>query len=204
MKKYLLNTVANSFLSRSLLLFSSLLFLLFASCKTSKISEVNTNNTVTIKLVQMNDVYEIAPISGGQYGGLARVAHISDSIKNKFPNTYLVMAGDFLNPSLIGTLKVDGKRIKGKQMIDVMNVMGVDLATFGNHEFDLKESELQERLNESEFQWTSANVFQKNGDITRTFNVIKNNDSTPIPETVFYDLNIGKEYPVRLGFLVLQ
>ncbi|WP_151675341.1 bifunctional metallophosphatase/5'-nucleotidase [Patiriisocius marinus] len=187
-------------LNRNFLLIFSVIFLLFASCKTSKISEVKSNETVTIKLVQMNDVYEIAPLSGGQYGGLARVAYVTDSIRNANPNTYLVMAGDFLNPSLIGTLKVDGKRVKGKQMIDVMNVMGVDLATFGNHEFDLKENELQERLNESEFQWTSANVFQKNGDDIRTFNTVKNLDSTPIPETVFYDINIGKEYPVRLGF----
>lgn len=174
--------------------------LLMTGCKTSNISDAKEAHTVIIKLVQMNDVYEISPLSGGQYGGLARVAYVTDSIKKANPNTYLVMAGDFLNPSLIGTLKVDGKRIKGKQMIDVMNAMGVDLATFGNHEFDLKQSELQERLNESEFQWTSANVFEKRKDEIRTFNIIRNADTTPIPETVFYDIDIGKEYPVRIGF----
>lgn len=202
MKKSIFYIRSSKFFASKLpfFLISSFLFLLFSSCKTNKISEVPPKDTVTIKIVQMNDVYEIAPLSGGQYGGLSRVAYVSDSIKKRNPNTYLVMAGDFLNPSLIGTLKVDGKRVKGKQMIDVMNAMGVDLATFGNHEFDLKESELQERLNESQFQWTSANVFQKNGEDVRTFNTIKNGDSTSIPETVFYDIAIGKEYPVRLGF----
>ena len=62
---------------------------------------------ITLKIIQINDVYEIAPLNGGEYGGLARVAHIRDSIKDRFPNTYLFLAGDFLNPSLIGTLKVD-------------------------------------------------------------------------------------------------
>ncbi len=113
---------------------------------------------ITLKFVQINDVYEIAPLNGGEYGGLARVAHIRDSIKQKFPNTYLFLAGDFLNPSLLGTLKIDGERLNGKQMVDVLNAMEVDLVTFGNHEFDLSEEELQNRLNESTFKWTSANV----------------------------------------------
>jgi 2',3'-cyclic-nucleotide 2'-phosphodiesterase (5'-nucleotidase family) len=113
---------------------------------------------VTLKFVQINDVYEIAPLNGGEYGGLARVAHIRDSIKERFPNTYLFLAGDFLNPSLIGTLKVDGERVNGKQMVAVLNAMDIDLVTFGNHEFDLSEQDLQKRLNESNFNWTTANV----------------------------------------------
>lgn len=113
---------------------------------------------ITIKFVQVNDVYEIAPLNAGEYGGMARVAYVRDSIKEKFPNTYLFMAGDFLNPSLLGTLKVDGERLNGKQMVEVMNAMDFDLVTFGNHEFDLSEKDLQKRLDESTFNWTSANV----------------------------------------------
>jgi 5'-nucleotidase / UDP-sugar diphosphatase len=138
----------------------------------------------------MNDVYEIAPLSGGKYGGLARVAHVVDSIKAENPNTFLVMAGDFLNPSLLGTVKVEGERLRGKHMIDVMNVMGVDLATFGNHEFDLKEEELQMRLNESEFDWTSANVFQQTEAGPSSFFTIKNGDSTRVSDT--YTIQVKK------------
>lgn len=117
-----------------------------------------SDETVTIKIVQINDVYEIAPLNAGEYGGLARVAHVRDSIKQENPNTYLFLAGDFLNPSLIGTIKVDGERIYGKHIVDVLNAMEIDLVTFGNHEFDLDEEDLQKRLNESRFEWTSANV----------------------------------------------
>ena len=73
----------------------------------------------------------------------------------------LVMAGDFLNPSLLGTIKVDGERLRGKQMVEVMNAMNFDLVAFGNHEFDLPYKDLQKRLNESKFDWISANVKQK-------------------------------------------
>ena len=146
---------------KRILLFLISLGLFVGSCS---ILEPNTeglikgNGLVTLKFVQVNDVYEIAPLNGGEYGGMARVAHIRDSIKKQFPNTFLFMAGDFLNPSLLGTLKVDGERLNGKQMVDVMNAMDFDLVTFGNHELDLSEEDLQKRLDESNFKWTSANV----------------------------------------------
>ena len=171
-----------------------------SSCKNPKDSPLQKQNTLTIKLIQVNDVYEISPLSGGKYGGMARVAHVSDSIKRQFPNSYLVMAGDFLNPSLLGTLKVDGQRVKGRQMIEVMNAMDFDLATFGNHEFDIKEKELQQRLNESTFNWVSANVYQKNGESLDVFHTIKQGDSTAISKTLFYDLNAADTSKVRIGF----
>jgi 2',3'-cyclic-nucleotide 2'-phosphodiesterase (5'-nucleotidase family) len=42
-----------------------------------------------------------------------------------------------------------------------LNVAGLDLAMFGNHEFDIKEGELQDRINESSFSWISTNSFHK-------------------------------------------
>ncbi len=74
---------------------------------------------------------------------MARVAHVVDSIRNVEPNTFLFMSGDFLNPSMLGTIELNGEGIHGKQMIEVMNAMDFELVTFGNHEFDLKEEDLQ-------------------------------------------------------------
>jgi 5'-nucleotidase len=52
--------------------------------------------------------------------------------------------------------------LNGKQMIATLNVLGVDYATLGNHEFDLKEISLRRRLNESRFEWIASNVFERN------------------------------------------
>ena len=112
-----------------------------------------------VYFVQLNDVYEIAPLGGGLYGGMARVAHIVDSLKAINPNTYLFMSGDFLNPSLLGNLKYEGERIKGRQMIEVMNAMNFTMATFGNHEFDLSYVDFQKRLDESSFDWVNTNCY---------------------------------------------
>ena len=192
------NVIFNTSNSKFFVLCSLFSVLLLTGCKLKKLV-AQKDQVVTIKLLQVNDVYEISPLGGGKKGGMARVGYIADSIRKQNPNTYLMMAGDFLNPSLIGNLKVDGKYVRGKQMVEVMNAVQFDLAAFGNHEFDLKETELQERLNESAFEWTGANVFQKKGDDIRVFHTTKGGDSIPISETIIYDIDIGKAYPLRLG-----
>ena len=42
-----------------------------------------------------------------------------------------------LSPSAIGTARVDGEPLAGRQTVDVLNGVGLDWATFGNHEFNV-------------------------------------------------------------------
>lgn len=121
------------------------------------------STTVEVNILQINDVYEIGPVEGGKRGGLARVATIRKRLLAENPNTFTVLAGDFLSPSALGTAKVDGQSLAGQQMVAVLNALGLDLTTFGNHEFDLKEDQLLARLKESRFGWTSANVTRASG-----------------------------------------
>ncbi len=143
----------------------SLLTSILISCGTTQQTgtqpEIVDDGKISVTFLQLNDVYEIAPLEGGKAGGMARVEYVHKELLKENPNTFLFMAGDFLNPSLLGAIKYNGERIRGKQMIEVMNAMNFELVTFGNHEFDLKKDDLQKRLNESNFNWTSANVRQK-------------------------------------------
>lgn len=166
----------------ALLVFATAFFVACKS-KTSAVESKPEDHHIRFKFVQINDVYEIAPVSGGAAGGMARVAHLIDSIRAEEPNTYLMHAGDFLNPSLLGSLKYNGERIRGKQMIEVMNAMNFELVAFGNHEFDNGEAALQARIDESNFYWISANVFQQTDDGPRSFHMVRDGDSIPIPET---------------------
>ncbi len=119
---------------------------------------------LSFTILQLNDVYEIAPLDGGIQGGMARVATIRKELLKKDANTITVLAGDFVSPSLIGTLSYfdssEQKKLKvaGKHMIEVMNETGVDYVTFGNHEFDINLDLLQRRINESKFTWLNSNV----------------------------------------------
>lgn len=150
---------------RHLLLISIILFSL--SCKTVRQpTKLLDDGVIDFYFLQLNDVYEIAPLENGKIGGMARVATLNNQLKGINGNTLTVLAGDFLSPSLLGTLKWEGKRIKGRQMVETMNAAGVDLVTFGNHEFDLELDELQARINESAFEWISSNVLLRQDSLT--------------------------------------
>ncbi|MBL8016421.1 MAG: bifunctional metallophosphatase/5'-nucleotidase [Ignavibacteria bacterium] len=133
--------------------------------------------TSEIVFVQLNDVYEIAPLEGGRFGGLARVKTVIDGLKAKNQNTYVILSGDFISPSALGTSTYEDKRINGRQMVDVMNAIGVDFVTFGNHEFDYKQDVLQERINESKFRWFCSNVSENNNGSLGPFR----QNSQPLP-----------------------
>jgi 5'-nucleotidase len=113
-------------------------------------------------LLQINDVYEITPVGGGKEGGMARLATVRKQLTAQNPNTFMILAGDLFSPSALGTAKVDGERLDGKQMVAVLNAIGLDYCTFGNHEFDLKEQPFLQRLSESRFTWFSSNAFDQN------------------------------------------
>jgi 2',3'-cyclic-nucleotide 2'-phosphodiesterase (5'-nucleotidase family) len=159
------------------------------------------NELIHFNILAVNDVYEIAALENGTIGGMARVATLRDSLTKENPNTFLTMAGDFLNPSLLGTLKFEGERIKGKQMIEVMNAMKFDLATFGNHEFDLKPKEFQARLNESMFNWVSANVQYNGGDIVLPFSKEHYGIKYGIPQTTTLKIYNKDSIAMSLGFV---
>lgn len=107
---------------------------------------------IHITLLQLNDVYQISPVDEGQRGGLARIATLKKNILAENPHTFMVLAGDTLSPS------IHSRMFQGKQMIDLWNQIGLDVATLGNHEFDFGNEILLARLKESRFRWITANV----------------------------------------------
>jgi 5'-nucleotidase/UDP-sugar diphosphatase len=146
------------------------------------------DSTVQITLLQMNDVYELTPVSGGKEGGLARVATIRHRLLDRNPNTFTILAGDLLNPSALSTATVDGERLAGKQMVDVMNVLGLDYATFGNHEFDLSQDQFIKRLAESKFRWFSSNVTGTDG---KPFANVPKNMLFPVRDKLGHKVWVG-------------
>jgi len=156
---------------------------------------------VSFRLLQINDIYETGPLSGGKEGGPARVAAYRKKLEKQNIPLRTVLAGDFVSPSVMNDVLYKGQKIKGAQMIDVLNALGVDLVTFGNHEFDLPEAALQKRMNESEFEWISANVFQKTTEGIRPFQKERNSEIKPfLPcTTLVFENKNGQN--IRVGFL---
>ncbi|HET7874893.1 MAG TPA: 5'-nucleotidase C-terminal domain-containing protein [Methylomirabilota bacterium] len=107
-----------------------------------------------VQLLSVNDVYQLEPSAAGR-GGLARVATLVRGLRRETPHTLFALAGDTLAPSLLSTL------VRGRQMVEAWNALGLDVATFGNHEFDFGAPTLLERMRESRFLWLSANVLER-------------------------------------------
>lgn len=108
--------------------------------------------TVKVTLLQVNDVYQFTAVDQGTRGGLGRLLTLRKAIEKESPNTLFLLAGDTISPS------VESITYRGQQMIDAWNFVGLDYATFGNHEFDFGPEVLRERIKESKFTWLAANV----------------------------------------------
>jgi len=172
----------------------TLFIILLFSCK-------KDDDKIEFTFLQINDVYEIAPIHGGEFGGMARVETVHQELLKENKNTMLFMAGDFLNPSLIGTIKVDGERVRGRQMVEVMNAMNFDLVAFGNHEFDVSQDDLQKRLNESNFPWISANVKLKTKEKSISFYKEVEEKKIPLEETFIKEFTDEDGTKIKVGFI---
>lgn len=111
-----------------------------------------SNSVVRVTILHLNDTYQFTPADGGKRGGLARVMTIKKEALKENSNTIMTLGGDTLSPS------VETRTYKGAQMIDAWNAVGLDYSVFGNHEFDLKTTDLLARMKESKFTWLGANV----------------------------------------------
>ena len=189
---------------KKILTWRIVVIILFASsCNITRHTTSKDDGTITATFVQVNDVYEIAPLAGGTEGGMARVATLKKEFLQKNPNTFLVIAGDFLSPSVYNSLKYEGKAILGRQMVDAMNAAGMDYAIFGNHEFDIKEQDLQDRINESDFQWISTNTFHKLSDTIIPFAKTKNGVTKSFPVTFIKSIKDADGTTAKIGFIAL-
>ena len=174
---------------------------------------VARGDLVWVTFLQVNDIYTLEPVDQGRRGGIARLATLAKAAKVRNPNSVFVLAGDTISPSVMSTF------LRGEQMIAGLNAAGLDLATFGNHEFDFGPDILKERMRESRFTWVSANVVDRRTgrpfggaqrDVLRTFGPIKvgifgltmpetASTSSPGPDVVFREpLGAAKEVAAGL------
>src|SRR5262245_10248563 len=136
--------------------FSVLVLLLAAACATAPPAR-----TPRFKILQINDVYKIEGLEGGQAGGLARVRTLRRYLESDGTPVLLMHAGDALYPSVMS------KYLDAKPMVDILNLLDGDsgafdpnlFVTFGNHELDKSDDTiLMARLADSQFKWIATNT----------------------------------------------
>jgi 5'-nucleotidase/UDP-sugar diphosphatase len=130
----------------------SLLLVMLASCVSPAPPPIPLK---PVRFLVLNDVAVVDTLADGS-GGLARVATVRQRLDEEGPVLF-VLAGDALSPN--GAGQAHG----GREMVEILNLAGLDYATFGDHAFDLGVDTLVARIAESEFTWISSNCRRPDG-----------------------------------------
>ena len=129
------------------LLFSFISLLTITCSKDNNNTIPETENTTKeVTIFHINDQH-------GKLDNFAKIKYIIDQEK-ELTNVMVVCSGDIFS----GNPVVDNYNEKGFPMIDLMNKVGFDISTIGNHEFDYGEAILKDRFQQSNFEWICANV----------------------------------------------
>ncbi len=112
-------------------------------------------STTTFTILHTNDFHgQLEP--AGSNPGIARVATVVKDVESTVgsDNVLLVDAGDEMQGSLLSNLQ------KGAPTIAAFNAMEYDVATFGNHEFDWGQPNLDARTTQANYPYVTANIVQ--------------------------------------------
>lgn len=113
---------------------------------------------VTLTILHFNDAYDLSPVDK-ELGGWDRLATLVAQYRQQDPEAVLVFPGDLISPSTMSSL------FHGSHMIQGMNLLKADIATFGNHEFDFGPDVLAQRVGESKFTWVITNLVRRDGSL---------------------------------------
>jgi 5'-nucleotidase len=109
----------------------------------SAASSAGLKGPVDVRIVAINDLHGnikkgSAKVAGVPAGGAAYLATLVSDLRAASQNSIFVSAGD-----LIGASPIESGAFHDEPTILAMNLMGLDLSTVGNHEFDEGQAELK-------------------------------------------------------------
>ncbi|MEW9124043.1 MAG: 5'-nucleotidase C-terminal domain-containing protein [Thermotaleaceae bacterium] len=150
----------------------------------------SSSESKKITIVHTNDIH--GRVEGGAAAaepiGMAKIATKIKALKESNPGSVLVLdAGDTFHGQTIVSLS------QGESMVKIMNLMGYDAMTAGNHDFNYGKERLKELDTLSDFPILGANVVnQSDGSHFLTPYMIKNVDGVRVaifglstPETTY-------------------
>lgn len=91
---------------------------------------VLAQESLTITLLHTNDTHAHHLPDNNGNGGVERQASVVNQVRAEVPNVLLIDTGDRFSGTLFHTL------YQGTDQVAVMNALGYDVMTLGNHEFD--------------------------------------------------------------------
>ncbi|WP_438468706.1 2',3'-cyclic-nucleotide 2'-phosphodiesterase [Vibrio vulnificus] len=157
--------------------------------------------TIKLRIIETTDIhtnvmdYDYYKDKPSQQIGLTRAATLVKQARGEVINSVLVDNGDLIQGSPMGDYMA-AKGIKAGEVHPVykaMNQLSYDVGNIGNHEFNYGLEFLAETINDADFPYVSANVFdKKTGKHYFKPYIIKDH--------TFKDVN-GEEHTIKVGYI---
>lgn len=117
---------------------------------TISVYELTESNKTRVQIIATNDIHSRVYEDGGM--GYAKIAAIVEQYRGMNPNTIVLDAGDTLHGQTYATL------VEGSSIVEIMNEIGYDALTTGNHDFNYGYKHLLELGKQAEFSILASNV----------------------------------------------
>lgn len=117
---------------------------------------LSTDSTdLSLTILHTNDIHaHLEPFKehNRTVGGVARIAHLIRAIRQKVPDALVVDGGDIFQGTPIYS------RYQGEPEVQSLNMIGYDIYTIGNHEFDDGPENLAKQLAKAKFTIVCCNL----------------------------------------------
>lgn len=110
----------------------------------SEVTE-EASDSYDLSLFHTNDIH-------ASIDNFGKMAYFLNNQRDQVENSLYLDAGDIFSGNPVVDLQ------DGEPIINLLNHMNLDVMTVGNHEFDYGQEVFQDRRNESNFNWLSANT----------------------------------------------
>src|SRR5262245_32744103 len=124
------------------------------------------SDSILLRVLTMNDFHGalesrvVSWSNGRAVGGIAALKATMDRLAAQCRCSVLRLdAGDQMQGTLASNLT------EGRSTVEALNLLGLDAAAVGNHDFDWGVPALERRMKEARYPWLIANVFDS---VTRT------------------------------------
>ncbi|MHA2940226.1 bifunctional 2',3'-cyclic-nucleotide 2'-phosphodiesterase/3'-nucleotidase [Vibrio sp. RC27] len=157
--------------------------------------------TVNLRIIETTDIhanvlaYDYYKGKASEKIGLSRAATLVKEAREEAENSVLVDNGDLIQGSPMGDYMAS-KGIDPEEVHPVykaMNQMAYDVGNFGNHEFNYGLEFLTESVNDANFPYINANLYdEETGENFYTPYIIK---------TYSFKDTEGKQHSIRIGYI---
>ena len=119
------------------------------------VQAVSAQNTEDIIILYENDVHCVVE-------GYSKLSALKKELRETYDYVGVVSGGDYIQGTSLGVIS------QGQYLVDIMNLVGYDAVTLGNHEFDYRMDRLLELVDMMNTKPVSCN-FGKAGEMTSFF-----------------------------------